>query len=556
MSEWATWQDEILRQRDRLAADLPARQVGIALGCIMFGVFLPFWVVFLAYLLNIACEALQHKLMIKFEERPTHRQQVAIVATSVAGMAFYSAMALLGLLSDDHMFNFIAVLALVAALLNISVVRSTHIPFGLLSGIPPALALFWIPAAAIMSGAEMGSAIVAVFGVTALLGYFVSTLFQNYRTQTELVLAINNANASSQAKSRFLSAMSHGMLTPLNAIVGFSQIMRNAPETISRPEYLDKTEEAAHALVALIEDVLDVASSPEENSHFTLATAVFRQELPAAATALSRRVQNAPQIQAAITDDIPEIGRFDPLLLRKCLTHLCTQVLENAGNPDVPLLGIHASLNPGATNWLRLIISVGPPKSMPANGEQVNLGPEDQSLSLTLAHRIAEVMGAVVTLYRTPDAGWFACLDMPFIEVAEPPARGVESVYGRLRALVVDDIATNRFIVKQHLRALRIDLAEADSGQEALEWLRAERFDLVLLDMNMPNLGGVETFRSIRNSGKEWAEIPVIALTADALANTRKHYQDLGFDGFLAKPVDSRLLWAEILHVVPPPPPL
>ena len=74
--------------------------------------------------------------------------------------------------------------------------------------------------------------------------------------------------------------------------------------------------------------------------------------------------------------------------------------------------------------------------------------------------------------------------------------------------------------------------------------------------MNMPNLGGVETFRSIRNSGKEWAEIPVIALTADALANTRKHYQDLGFDGFLAKPVDSRLLWAEILHVVPPPPPL
>lgn len=556
MSEWATWQEEILRQRDRLAADLPARQIGIAISSFIFAVYLPFWIVFLAYLLNIGCETLQHKLLKDFEEKPTRRQQIAIIATSALSIALYSAMALLGLLSDDLIFNFVAILALVAALLNISVIRSTHIPFGLLSGIPPALALLWIPAMILVSGAGIGSAVVAICAVTALLGYFVSALFDNYRTQTELVQAVASANASSQAKSRFLSAMSHEILTPLNTIVGFSQILRDAPETVAKSDYVEKIEEAAQALGALIEDVLDVASASDGDSRFNLATAAFRQELTSAAVALSGRTKHAPQILAAIANDVPEIGRFDPLHLRKCLTHLCTHVIENQIGPDIPTLGLHAALIPATPNWLRLTLSAGQPKPVPDSAQQISVNPEEESLALTLAQRIAGVMGAVVTLHQTTAAGWFARLDLPFIEVAEPPARGVETVYGRLRALVVDDIATNRFVVGQHLQALRLDVAEADSGSEALEWLRAEGFDLVLLDMNMPGLDGAATFEAIRNSGEAWANIPVIALTADALANTRTRYLELGLNGYLAKPIDKRLLWAEILHVVPPPPPL
>ena len=104
--------------------------------------------------------------------------------------------------------------------------------------------------------------------------------------------------------------------------------------------------------------------------------------------------------------------------------------------------------------------------------------------------------------------------------------------------------------------ALRIDYAEADSGTEALEWLKAEPFDLVLLDMNMPGVDGVATFQSIRGSGQNWADIPVIALTADALPDQREKYIALGINGYVTKPVDKRLLWSEILSTVRPPPPL
>jgi CheY-like chemotaxis protein len=121
---------------------------------------------------------------------------------------------------------------------------------------------------------------------------------------------------------------------------------------------------------------------------------------------------------------------------------------------------------------------------------------------------------------------------------------------------VVDDIATNRLVVAQMLRSLRIEAIEAEGGSDALEWLKAEAFDLVLLDMNMPDMDGEATFREIRSSDADWSDIPVVALTADTVTYQRDHYVGLGLDGYITKPIDKRLLWAEILTAVPPPPPL
>uniref|UniRef100_UPI0039B98CD5 response regulator n=1 Tax=Albidovulum sp. TaxID=1872424 RepID=UPI0039B98CD5 len=97
---------------------------------------------------------------------------------------------------------------------------------------------------------------------------------------------------------------------------------------------------------------------------------------------------------------------------------------------------------------------------------------------------------------------------------------------------------------------------EAGGGGDALEKLAGGEFDLVLLDMNMPDMDGEATFREIRAAGAPWAEIPVVALTADAVALKRDYYLALGLNGFVSKPVDRRLLWAEILSAVPRPPPL
>jgi CheY-like chemotaxis protein len=165
-------------------------------------------------------------------------------------------------------------------------------------------------------------------------------------------------------------------------------------------------------------------------------------------------------------------------------------------------------------------------------------------------------MGANTAVLRTPDQSLVARIELPFVSVPEPPATGAETVYGRLRALVVDDIASNRLVVAQMLRSLRIEATEAASGPEALARLQDGEYDLVLLDMNMPEMDGEATLQSIRTSGMPWAQLPVVALTADTLGNRREHYLALGLNGFLTKPLDRRVLWAEILSACPPPPPL
>ena len=119
----------------------------------------------------------------------------------------------------------------------------------------------------------------------------------------------------------------------------------------------------------------------------------------------------------------------------------------------------------------------------------------------------------------------------------------------RAGALVVDDIPTNRLVVAQLLRMLGIDTSEADGGPSAIAALTDHAFDVALLDMNMPGMDGETTFRAIRTAPHRFARVPVIAMTADARGEQRDRCRALGLDGFVPKPVDKRILWAEIAAV-------
>ncbi len=311
---------------------------------------------------------------------------------------------------------------------------------------------------------------------------------------------------------------------------------------------------AAHALETMVQDVTDLASATEGELKFRPVTAVIRPELEVlAGLPLPLDAPREPEIVVEIAPEVPEFGQFDPILLRKCLTHLCAVVLNGLPPGSQPAIDLRCALAPGRRDRLRLTIAGHSPA--PAAGQGQN-PPSGETLALSLVYRVAEVMGARAAILRAPDGSPVARIELPFVTVPEPPATGAEAVYGRLRALVVDDIATNRFVLIQLLRALRIEADEAGGGGDALEKLAGGEFDLVLLDMNMPDMDGEATFREIRAAGAPWAEIPVVALTADAVALKRDYYLALGLNGFVSKPVDRRLLWAEILSAVPRPPPL
>ncbi|MGB3312919.1 MAG: response regulator, partial [Albidovulum sp.] len=301
---------------------------------------------------------------------------------------------------------------------------------------------------------------------------------------------------------------------------------------------------------------IDLSQLTEGEILFRPVTAVIRQELEqAAATKMPMRGGPEPGVEFEIADEVPEFGRFDPILLRKCLAHLCALVAGDQPTGVAPRMDLRCALAPGRRDRLRITVA-GRPGTNGTSDAITSATPAGESLAQAVAHRIAEVMGGKASLMRTPDGGLVARVELPFITIPEPPATGAETIYGRLRVLVVDDISSNRLIVAQMLRSLRIEVIEADGGSDALEWLKAEAFDLVLLDMNMPDMDGEATFREIRESTADWAQIPVVALTADAVTYQRDHYMALGLNGYVTKPVDKRLLWAEILTAAPPPPPL
>lgn len=554
VSERTEFQDEMRRQRIRLEQDLVSRQLGVAFTCILFGLFLPFWVVFLTYMIGVATEFSQRWLMLQFEANPTFGLRIAVIANSAFGVASYCVPALLIWQHPDPLIKIAAVLSLVGALLNVSSLRSTFLNMGLASLIPPALALIWLPLQHAFDPGSTFNALVATCAVLALVGYFFTAIFHNNRAQSDLMDLVQKANVASNAKSQFLSAMSHEVRTPLNAILGHSELLRDETDINAAHSHATAVEAAARRLQMLVEDVIDLTQVTEGEIQFSPATAVIRRELDAvAAMSLPNSTGSRPEFSIEISPEVPEFGRFDPILMRKCLSHLGAIVLAEQSDDGVRHIDMRCTLAPARPDRLRVTLSgreLGQPGKNNADAAT------EQSLAMTLVDTIADVMGARASVLRAPDGNLLARIELPFVTVPEPPATGAETIYGRLRVLVVDDIATNRFVVMQMLRTLRIEAVEAAGGADALAQLAAEPFDLVLLDMNMPDMDGEATFREIRGSETGWRSVPVVALTADAVSYRRDHYLALGLNGYISKPIDRRLLWAEILAAAPPPPPL
>jgi len=171
-------------------------------------------------------------------------------------------------------------------------------------------------------------------------------------------------------------------------------------------------------------------------------------------------------------------------------------------------------------------------------------------LGLAITRRLARMMGGEVTVSSVPGRGSVFTLTIR-IEPAsaagrdtEPPPASImlAAPMRRARILLVDDNATNRQVVKLFLASLNAEIVEAVNGAEALCRLQEQTFDLALLDVHMPVMDGCETIRRIRASGQSWRNLPVIALTADAMAGDRERFVAMGMTDYLAKPIDRRAL--------------
>ncbi|MBP8305733.1 MAG: PAS domain-containing protein [Burkholderiaceae bacterium] len=384
------------------------------------------------------------------------------------------------------------------------------------------------------------------------------------RAESQLIAARLQAEQASRAKSAFLANMSHEIRTPMNAILGLNHLMRRAGATPGQTERLLQIDSAGQHLMSIINNVLDL--SKIEAGGVTLENATFEigavLENVAALIAESARVKGlAVEVAASPT---ALWVRGDPTRLRQALLNFAANAVKFTDRGTITL---QAGVQQEGPDRLLVRFSV--------TDTGVGIAPENlgrifdvfeqadvstsrkyggTGLGLAITRRLAQLMGGDAGVDSTLGVGscfWFtarllsgqrASDGSPVIDAVDAERR-LRSHHRDARVLVVEDNEVNRVIVREMLVGLGMDVDTAADGRDALARARSRPYDLVLMDLQMPEIDGLEATRRMREL-PGWAATPIVALTANVFDEDRRACEDAGMNDFLSKPIDARALHA------------
>ena len=378
------------------------------------------------------------------------------------------------------------------------------------------------------------------------------------RQELALDEARRTAEAATAAKSSFLASVSHEIRTPMNGIVGVLNLLKRENLTPDGRGLLDEALGCSDMLGQLINDVLDFSKieagrlelSPEPTDPRALAEGVIKLIAPQA---------QAKGIGLSLhVEDIGHVG-LDPLRLRQCLFNIVGNAVKftQDGGVTVRL----TCIGHGEDRRLRCEVQdtgIGVPEAARATlfdrFQQADSGTTRKfggtGLGLAIARSLARMMGGDLDFESAPGEGstfWFEMSAPPAAapalalagEAAGDPLEG-------LRILVVDDNRVNRIVGVKSLEALGAQAEAVESGAAAIEAVATTAYDLVLMDINMPQMDGLEATRRIRALPGLTGRLPIIAMTADIMSHHQRAYVAAGMDGVVPKPFSPAQLLGEI----------
>ena len=375
------------------------------------------------------------------------------------------------------------------------------------------------------------------------------------------------ADDANQAKSIFLANMSHEIRTPLNAIAGMAHILRRSGLTPEQMDKLDKIENAGSHLLRIINDVLDL--SKIEAGKFVL------EDIPIHFEALLGNVtsmlgQRARDKGLCFNTEITSLHhklRGDPTRLQQALLnyaanaikfteqgHITVRVTQESETDEIATLRFEVE-DTGIG-----IASEALPRLFNAFEQADNSTTRQYGgtgLGLAITKKIAEVMGGTAGVKSIAGEGctfWFTAVLRKFHETAEETRRAslevaeqaIQRDHAGKRILLVEDEPINQEISQMLLEEVGLDVDLADNGREAVEKASSGSYAIILMDMQMPVLDGMEATRQIRKLPGHMTT-PVLAMTANAFAENKNQCFDAGMDDFLTKPVKAEILYATLL---------
>jgi signal transduction histidine kinase/CheY-like chemotaxis protein/HPt (histidine-containing phosphotransfer) domain-containing protein len=381
-------------------------------------------------------------------------------------------------------------------------------------------------------------------------------------TQSALMMA----KEATSAKSAFLAMMSHEIRTPMNAVMGLSSSLLDSRLDGEQRHLVETIYESSNGLLRLLNDLLDFSKLDAgkielEEIAFSPAALVDH----AVSIVAAKAAEKGLAIRTVVEPGLPAALRGDPARLQQVVLNLAVNAIKftEAGAVEIGARCLHQGAATATLEcWVRDTgIGVAPEQvgTLFSEFTQADVSISRRfggtGLGLAISKRIVEQMRGKIEVASTPGAGsTFAFqVTLPKTEAAAlaealPPSGGddLAAVFKRLarplRVLLAEDNGTNQLVFSKLVQDFRIDLTIAADGREALERARAGTFDIVFMDMRMPEMDGLEATRAIRALGGAWNHTPIVALTANAFPEDVKDCREAGMNDFISKPIRKKVL--------------
>jgi PAS domain S-box-containing protein len=380
--------------------------------------------------------------------------------------------------------------------------------------------------------------------------------------------ALDEAERANRIKSEFLANMSHEIRTPMNGVIGMTELALQENITARAREYLQMVKQSGQILLSIVNDILDLAKIEAgkvelEKQPFDIREIVESTLKPLMATAKEKGLEFLysfdPEISGTVEGDS---GR-----LRQVLTNIVSNAIKFTAHGRVAIsVNLAEIVSPESVHILFIInddgigipmdklSSIFTPFAQAGGSAHVNFG--GTGLGLAISKDLVEMMGGKIWAESEPGQGstFFFTIVFGLAKETSVPSRSPQLQARRqikgIKILLAEDNLVNRILAVEILQNRGHRVVAVENGRQALEKLRKETFDLVIMDIRMPEMGGEEATRRIRLGEAGDPSVPIVALTAHALLGDRERILAMGMDDYLSKPIDMKEL-DRILERIP-----